>query len=1285
MFCMQCGAKLIEGAKFCHQCGAKVPENLVTAPAPTQQEGEASTPAQQAAETPAPAQPAAEAPTPAQSTAEAPAAVQPEPAQPLKLSSKERSVTPADSSVPDLPGATYSILSRYEVHFSPGVAARRKIWRTFNTEGTKLGYKMYWKVKNELELENYSDPLELRKNLISAVFVACAPLFNDAVDLLLEYGVDHVSAENLMDDMLEKCQESELFETLGDDAEAIDAYLQQLGEEKAVNRAGWRGGGFGLTGAIKGAVEAEVLNAAQNGLSSLGRVLTGNTYSGRAKRFIADRLNSHDYPELVSSLTRSICRGWLIDDVTSILNRENKLPDVSFRTAEANSRADNIPNLLLRGKYTEEQAMQGLCQSLEVTLNPIRVYKAMVEIAPEAIPDVLKIADGEGEALELARGLWNETHYKGSLPFPKWMAKYDVHSGTYVRNTQELALLSYMIRDFRECYDTTSILLADGEEYTIYPELEGLSYYGFGDDVSILVPSDKLIDFPARDVHFHHVHFTGSYADLVAEAVDKRYEEAMTALYEGRREDAVPLLKACAEMGDLESAYKLGMLYHALHDDEKAVLWLEEAADSGYVEAAWELSHLLSATDDEKSFAYLKQAADAGHGDAAFTLGMFYENGVGLKDGPDYFKAEPYYQVAVKEDVMGAAEALARNREKMHTPQFREKQFDLYLHYVSNEKEKAFRYLRNAASLGGESAQRILVSEDLQAARELLSSEDEEQWEKAVSVLGEAVSYRSPEAMYRLAELKEAGKGTEEDAKGAEALYAEAARGGYGPACLRAGRKEEEQKHYTEAFSWYQQSAEAKIPEAQARLGYFFETGLGTAKNAAKAIFYYREALQGGIQEVLPSLLPLDLSWGEHCAAEKNYGEALACFEEAGKNGETEAMLKAAELRGSREYPEGFDYARAMDWYHAAADSMNGSESPETREKRACLKASVSYAVRLAYFSERFGKLAEEDGHYYVGAEAVSKRLENAMKGYGSALHVPAEEVVLLCDSSNSIFWGKGKKGFMITSSGVLFTSGMDVIPLDQVQSICYTEDRTLQTDGGIVLSQLAKSDNDVDEPYFCRAMNADVLFSSEERQIAEKHGIHGVPANPQQEAAPASSGEPEPSPQEPISEQEEPVSSSIPSETRQEPRPEPQPEPQPSASAAAGPGMGQLLSFVKELDAVLGDSPTYLYCAPHIPKKKLANVLSGYAKNLGIVPEDVLLLCDNTVFGSAKDGFILTEMGLVSSESGVLPLSEIQHIEPSHSIWGGEMTAEPGHKVIATIPPDKELTHFCDGLNKIL
>ena len=77
------------------------------------------------------------------------------------------------------------------------------------------------------------------------------------------------------------------------------------------------------------------------------------------------------------------------------------------------------------------------------------------------------------------------------------------------------------------------------------------------------------------------------------------------------------------------------------------------------------------------------------------------------------------------------------------------------------------------------------------------------------------------------------------------------------------------------------------------------------------------------------------------------------------------------------------------------------------------------------------------------------------------------------------------------------------------------------------------------------------------------------------------------------------------------------------------------------------------IYFAPHIPWKKLQGALTYLPR--GMSPDDILILQDDTVFGSAKDGFCVTCKGLfhkASFENVVHYLFEhIHHIEVKQGI----------------------------------
>jgi TPR repeat protein len=74
-----------------------------------------------------------------------------------------------------------------------------------------------------------------------------------------------------------------------------------------------------------------------------------------------------------------------------------------------------------------------------------------------------------------------------------------------------------------------------------------------------------------------------------------------------------------------------------------------------------------------------------------------------------------------------------------------------------------------------------------------------------------------------------------------------------------------------------------------------------------------------------------------------------------------------------------------------------------------------------------------------------------------------------------------------------------------------------------------------------------------------------------------------------------------------------------------------------------------YLY--PDIPPKKMKNVFNSYAKNISwLTEDDVLILHDDTLFGNAKDGFLVTVAGIVASEFPDRGLIKFQDIKDAYA-----------------------------------
>jgi hypothetical protein len=97
------------------------------------------------------------------------------------------------------------------------------------------------------------------------------------------------------------------------------------------------------------------------------------------------------------------------------------------------------------------------------------------------------------------------------------------------------------------------------------------------------------------------------------------------------------------------------------------------------------------------------------------------------------------------------------------------------------------------------------------------------------------------------------------------------------------------------------------------------------------------------------------------------------------------------------------------------------------------------------------------------------------------------------------------------------------------------------------------------------------------------------------------------------------------------------------------------LLDFIQHSDhAFAMQSDPTIYIQPHIPANKLAGAMSSYVNQSAVKPNDIILLVDDTVFGGARQGLVVTEQALYAKElfssSKRLPLHTIKSIA-----WGSE------------------------------
>lgn len=105
------------------------------------------------------------------------------------------------------------------------------------------------------------------------------------------------------------------------------------------------------------------------------------------------------------------------------------------------------------------------------------------------------------------------------------------------------------------------------------------------------------------------------------------------------------------------------------------------------------------------------------------------------------------------------------------------------------------------------------------------------------------------------------------------------------------------------------------------------------------------------------------------------------------------------------------------------------------------------------------------------------------------------------------------------------------------------------------------------------------------------------------------------------------------------------------------------------------------IHFAPSIPSKKLSGALAAYGA--GIKPSDVVALVDDTVFGGAKEGILLTNKEIRFKEIFTAPEARaVKHVE--YLMIDGRSIYANGVKVMRINVPDKdEVESLLDAVNE--
>jgi hypothetical protein len=113
---------------------------------------------------------------------------------------------------------------------------------------------------------------------------------------------------------------------------------------------------------------------------------------------------------------------------------------------------------------------------------------------------------------------------------------------------------------------------------------------------------------------------------------------------------------------------------------------------------------------------------------------------------------------------------------------------------------------------------------------------------------------------------------------------------------------------------------------------------------------------------------------------------------------------------------------------------------------------------------------------------------------------------------------------------------------------------------------------------------------------------------------------------------------------------------------------MADINTFIKDNIKNIGKD---IYVVPDIPEKKLNNALKSYGN--GVDYPAVLALYDDTILGSASEGFLLTGEKLIHNKYGTILYSNIDSVEYIENITTNKKGKELREELIVIRTKDNK------------
>ena len=676
MFCMKCGTKLPDDAAFCYKCGAKLPkisdENI--------EETETKK------------------------------------IDINKVNYDEEPEKPSNDLINFVNGEVFPIVDGYRVTFSPATCARM-FFEAKLTHGRTLATEAFdtiWKRwKEEKEISKLEDIFTIyAEKVIDIADIA----INVGYNILVDHDILNITKEQFRDHVTSNYAHKTTFgQSLAIICKQLDNYSKQLQIDTELNKTQFIGGGFGLTGAITGAIEAKVLTAAANSLKSFGKTITGNSDKAKIERLKKKLFEEVDWESCGRNYVGNMF--YAVDaTLQKIFRTTGMVGDSGYSLEDADLVAESLKRVYNEKKITQDKYLKTLCDYIEMSRIKYHFIEDFYRLRNDALPGLLKIAKFTGDYLYILKRVRIINAARRENIVKKYIKSShgSIHGVTEhaVENQQDLEIfldlrsITLMGKDG----GLMPVFLLEGS-YTIPLDKEKIRYIGLG-KVEVVIESDHYIDFDEKDISFTDISFDSTYNKIVNEYLKEPFDTGKKLLINATTTDeyrkAYGTLNDCANNGDYNMKYQVAIalqdgMSHCPEEDVPFVRpsierMLKQAANGGHVDAClalvkgdWEL-------ETKEIFDYLTKAEQQGSAEASYHLGKLCENGFKEIEGrPNVELARSFYQKAVDGGYSEAVNALAGLDIKANELKSKTAYVDACQYLKSSNYEEAIRCYKLAA------------------------------------------------------------------------------------------------------------------------------------------------------------------------------------------------------------------------------------------------------------------------------------------------------------------------------------------------------------------------------------------------------------------------------------------------------------------------------------------------------------------------------------------------------------------------------------------------------------